>query len=288
MSGKTDGPAFPALPVWWNGQLVPSSAALVSTNSQGWLWGRGLFETIAVRNAIPLALSRHLSRFLTNAPRLGLLPPPEPTLRQSIDQVLQNCPPELHRLRITLTGGNTPGLSLSPDHGHLLIQALPSTPAIRPASLVTVPWRRNEFSALTGIKSTSYAENAIALTWAQERQASEAIFLNSTGDLCEGAVSNLFLVSKGQILTPSLNSGCLPGITRSLVLDLCQQLNLPHLEKALTPAHLATADALFLTNSLNGIIPVQLCDSRKFDALCPLTARLSEALQDLLGRLPDP
>jgi branched-chain amino acid aminotransferase len=151
-----------------------------------------------------------------------------------------------------------------------------------------VPWRRNEFSPLSGVKTTSYAENAVALAWAQDRSATEALFLNTGGDLCEGAVSNLFLVHQGTLLTPSLRSGCLPGITRSLIIDLCPQLDVPCLEKALTPADLAAASEVFLTNSLKGIFPVETCDNRPLSAPGPLTTRLREALQDLRGRLPDP
>ena len=277
-------------PVWWDGQLIAESAAQLSINAQGWLWGRGLFETIAVRQGQALALSRHLDRLRAGAARLFLEPADDETLRQAIASVLTDCPPELHRLRLTLTGAETPGLTLTPEPGHLLIRRQAVAPALSsdPAILLTVPWRRNEFSALSGIKSTSYAENPIALAWAQERSATEALFLNTAGDLCEGALSNLFLVRHHQILTPSLNSGCLPGITRSLVIELCAQLGIPCQERALTPADLASADGIFLTNSLHGILPVGQCDQRPLDAPCPRTAQLTTALHDLFLRLPDP
>ena len=264
------------------------AAALVPTASHGWLWGRGLFETIAVRHGQPLALTRHLDRLRAGAPRLALQPPDDPTLRAAIAAVLKDCPPGLHRLRLTLTGGESPGLTLVPEPGHLLIRCLPAAPPADPAILLTVPWRRNEFSPLSGLKSTSYAENAVALDWATRHGATEALFLNTAGDLCEGAVSNLFLVAHGSLLTPSPGSGCLPGITRSLILDLCAQLAIPCQEKALTPADLSAASAIFLTNSLHGILPVALCDHRPLVAPCPLTARLRAALHDLLTRLPDP
>lgn len=275
-------------PVWWDGQLVAESAALVPATSQGWLWGRGVFETLAVHRGQALALSRHLARLSSAAARLHLFPPPEDALRHAVAAVCAHAPDAPHRLRLTLAAAQAPGLSLAPDPGHLLIRLLPSPPATGPAILLTVPFRQNEFSPLSGIKSTSYAEHPLALHWATSRGATEALLLNTVGDLCEGSLSNLFLVRDHRLLTPSLSSGCLPGITRSLVLDLCPQLGIPCLEKALSPADLAAADALVLTNSVHGILPVASCNHRPLTAPCPLTAQLDAALRDLLDRLPDP
>ena len=83
--------------VWWDGQLVEESAALVPAISQGVLWGRGVFETIAVRQGQPFALTRHLARLETGASRLGLQPPAGIALREAIAAVCADCPPELHR-----------------------------------------------------------------------------------------------------------------------------------------------------------------------------------------------
>ncbi len=284
-SNVSSSPLSDLPPVWWNGRLVPESEAVVATTCQGWLWGRGLFETIAVRQGQTLALTRHLARFRAGAERLALQPPDEDTLRQAIFAVLTNCPPGLHRLRLTLTGGDTPGLSLTPETGHLLIRRQPAADPPVESTLVTVPWRRTEFSVLSAVKSTCYAENAVALAWAQ---AKGALFLNTAGDLCEGAVTNLFLVRNGTVLTPSPGSGCLPGIARSLILDLCPQLGLSCQEKALVPADLMQADEVFLTNSLHGVLPVSAADQRSLASPGPVTAALAAALADLLHRLPDP
>ena len=286
----TSSPEIPAVPakVWWDGQLVEEGTAMVPTASQGWLWGRGLFETLSVRQGQAFALTRHLARLHAGAARLGLELPDDDTLRTAIAAVLAGCPPELHRLRLTLTGRESPGLTLAPGPGHLLIRLAPATVAAPDSTLLIVPWRRNEFSPLSGIKSTSYAENAIALAWARDRGATEALFLNTAGDLCEGAVSNLFLVHSGSVLTPAAGSGGLPGITRGLVVELCAHLGLRCLEKALTPADLVPADEVFLTNSLCGILPVRTVDHHAFDAPGPITAQLSAALLELRERLPDP
>ena len=82
-----------------------------------------------------------------------------------------------------------------------------------------MPWPRNERGALAGLKTTSYAENVVALAYAAERGASEAIFANLAGHLCEGTGSNVFYVVDGELRTPTLASGCLAGISRALLLE---------------------------------------------------------------------
>ena len=85
--------------------------------------------------------------------------------------------------------------------------------------VATVPWPRNERSAVAGLKTTSYAENVVALAHAQERGAAEALMPNTHGQLCEGTGSNVFVVREGVLLDSTATSGCLPGITRDLVIE---------------------------------------------------------------------
>ena len=86
---------------------------------------------------------------------------------------------------------------------------------------MTAPWLRNEHGALSGVKSTSYAENVRALAYATERAATEAIFLNTVGNVSEGTGSNLFLIFGSEVVTPPLAAGPLAGITRELLLEWC-------------------------------------------------------------------
>jgi branched-chain amino acid aminotransferase len=94
-------------------------------------------------------------------------------------------------------------------------------PPAAEATTVSVPWPRNERGALAGLKTTSYAENVVALAYARERGGTEAVFANLAGNLCEGTGSNVAYVVAGELRTPSLESGCLAGITRALLLEWC-------------------------------------------------------------------
>jgi branched-chain amino acid aminotransferase len=126
------------------------------------------------------------------------------------------------------------------------------------AAVVTVPWTRNERGALTGLKTTSYGENVVALARAHAQGASEAIFANTKGELCEGTGSNVFVVVGGKVLTPPLASGCLAGITRELVLEWtgAEEAELPY-------EVLRTADEVFLTGTLRDVQGVSRVDDRE-------------------------
>jgi len=206
---------------WLDGVLLtdPTGPA-VSLTDHGFTVGDGVFEAIKVVGGRPFALDLHLDRLLTSARGLGLPDVDLAAVRTGVEAVLAGVHLELGRIRITVTAGPAPLGSGRGDHPPTLaVVAAPMEPMPPTASIVTVPWRRNEHGALAGLKTTSYAENVVALAEARRQGASEAIFANLAGHLCEGTGSNLFYVVDGELRTPTLASGCLAGVTRRLLLD---------------------------------------------------------------------
>jgi branched-chain amino acid aminotransferase len=128
--------------------------------------------------------------------------------------------------------------------------------------VVAVPWVRNERAATAGLKTTSYADNVVALLYAHERGAGEAVFGNSRDRLCEGTGSNVFVVLDGELLTPPLSSGCLAGITRELVLEWLPEAT----EEDLPMSALGEADEAFLTSSTRDVQPIRAVDGRALPA----------------------
>jgi branched-chain amino acid aminotransferase len=150
--------------------------------------------------------------------------------------------------------------------------------------VVTVPWPRNERSALAGLKTISYAENVVALAYARERAAGEAIFGNLGGDLCEGTGTNVFVGTGGRLWTPPLSAGCLPGVTRDLLLQLVDVV-----EEAMPLGALARADEAFLTSSTREVQPIDAVDGHSLPAAPgPLTRAATAAFQALVARDLDP
>lgn len=254
------------------GQVMPVEDARISPLDHGFTVADGVFETLKVVDSQPFALTRHLRRFALSASVLGLHVPDRDAMVAAVSQLLSSVGDlPLGRLRITLTGGESP---LGSDRGDalptLVIVASPISPWPDTTSVRTVAWPRNERSALAGVKSTSYAENVHALAFAHRHGASEAIFANTRGELCEGTGSNVFVVVDGQVLTPPLDSGCLAGITRELVCEWTEVT-----EAALPMSILQAADEVFITSSTRDIHPVVVVDERHL-AAGPITSGLRQ------------
>jgi len=205
---------------WLDGHLLddPTSPAL-RVDDHGVTVGDGVFEAIKVIDGLPFALDRHLARLHRSADGLGLGPIDDAALRQGVKEVLAE-PLALGRIRITVTGGPAPmGSGRGDAAPTVIVTADVLTPFPAETSVITVPWPRNQHGALAGLKTTSYAENVIALAEAHRRGATEAVFANTAGNLCEGTGTNVFYVVDGELRTPSLASGCLAGVTRGLIIE---------------------------------------------------------------------
>ena len=270
--------------IWVNGALVATGDASVSVLDHGLTVGDGVFETMKAADGRLFALTRHLERLTRSARGLGLPDPDHDLVREACEQVLRANPMPLGRLRITYTGGTSPLGSERGDAGTSLVVALgTSTRRADTTAVITVPWRRNEHSAVAGLKTTSYAENVVALAAAHRRGASEALLPNTAGQLCEGTGSNVFVVIGGRLVTPPLASGCLAGITRRLVIDWCdaEEADLPQ-------SVLQEADEIFLTSTLRDVQAVTRIDDRELVGPGPVTTEAMARFAELSGNDLDP
>ncbi|MFN8194218.1 MAG: aminotransferase class IV [Nocardioidaceae bacterium] len=206
---------------WVNGQLLADPAGpAVPVSDHGFTVGDGVFEAVKVVDGRPFALTRHLERLVFSAKGLGLPDPDLDDIHAGIAAVLDGFDASLGRLRVTYTGGQAPlgsGRGGLPPTLAVVVDTMGEWPPT--TAVVSVPWPRNERGATAGLKTTSYAENVVALAVAHDKGATEAVFANLAGHLCEGTGSNVFYVVDGELRTPSLASGCLAGVTRGLVLE---------------------------------------------------------------------
>lgn len=260
---------------WFDGSVTELDAPLVRLVDHGFTVGDGVFETLKTTPGGPaFALTRHVERLRRSAAGLGLVPPDAALVVDAVTTVLDaNRDVDLThgRVRITCTSGPGPaGSERGPGPLTLAVTVTSGQPWPATTSVGVPPWPRNERSPLTGLKTTSYAENAVMLAWAKERGFSEAVVGNLQGELCEGTGSNIFVVIDGQALTPPLSSGCLAGITRELVLEWTDAQ-----ERSLPLGVLATADEVFLTSSTRDVHPVVRVDDRELPP-GPVTATIAE------------
>ncbi|MEV6160847.1 aminodeoxychorismate lyase [Streptomyces sp. NPDC052052] len=271
--------------MWVNGGLRDADDARVSVLDHGLTVGDGVFETVKAVGGSTFALTRHLDRLTRSARGLGLPDPDLDEVRRACAAVLDANPMALGRLRITYTGGLSPLGSDRGDAGPGLVVALgearrrPDTTAV-----ITVPWTRNERGALAGLKTTSYAENVVALARAHEHGASEALFANTVGQLCEGTGSNVFVVVDGRLYTPPVASGCLAGITRALAVEWtgAEETDLPF-------DVLEQAEEIFLTSTLRDVQSVHRVDGRELSGEPgPVTTKAMRIFDERAGNDLDP
>ena len=274
--------------VWLDGAILDAAEAKISVFDHGLTVGDGVFETIKLIGGRPFALRRHIERLHRSAQGLGLdVPLSDARLRDAIDDLLAAAPAgEVGRLRVTVTGGVAPPGSGRGTSGPTLIMAVaPLEPWEADTVAVTVPWPRNERSAVAGLKTTSYAENVVALAEARRVGATEAIMANLAGNLCEGTGTNVFVVRRGVLTTPPLLAGCLAGVTRALLLE-----ELPDADEDNLPlAALPEADEVLLTSSTRDVQPLRVLDGRELPgADGPVAKRAIDAIADLQARDMDP
>lgn len=278
--------------VWLNGSIIPSKDASVSIIDRGFLYGDGIFETMRSYGGRIFRLDEHLGRLFHSADTIELLIP------YSLDQLREAACKTIEingvfdgYLRLAVSRGEgRPSLDPT-DCGAPTVVILakdfipyPSGRYKTGLKAVVSSVRRNEFSPISRIKSMNYLPNILAKLEAKARKVEEAVMLNTRSHVACATVGNIFLVKNGSLLTPSLDSGILPGITRSAILELAPSLGVEVVEKLISTSELMASDEAFLTNSLMevmGLVEVDgaLIGRGKPD---PITLELHRAYRELV------
>jgi branched-subunit amino acid aminotransferase/4-amino-4-deoxychorismate lyase len=263
--------------IWINRKWQDVSASGIPLNDRGLLHGCAAFETMRVVDGRVQHLEKHRARLEATSKALSLPSVELLDLLEIIGLLCEknHCASGHARVRLTVTAGEgTLWDSQLGKNATMWISAQPFTPNLKTISAVLLPWRRNEHSPLSGMKTASYAENLLAKRWAHQQGYDEGIFLNTAGNLCEGSTSNLFLVINQVLYTPDLSSGCLPGVMRAVVLEQAAALGIPCLSTPLSANMLEEADELFFTSALQGIIPANRLGCRILSAPGLITEKL--------------
>lgn len=250
--------------IYHNGNFISVNSLQWDVTDRGLLLGDGLFETMRAQQGKVLFLESHWRRLHESAAKLEIPMPISLTdfwhisseLLEQNNLLVQNA-----FLRFTLTRGCGPRGLLPPlevkPNLIAIAGALATPPTTVSAAVVSI--QRNAHSVLTKIKSLNYLENVLAKMEAQKLGADEAILLNSKNDVAGASTANIFLVSvKGQLLTPRIEDGALPGITRAVVIKIAADLKMDLIETTVSLNDLNNAAEIFLTNSLMGLQQVNV------------------------------
>jgi branched-chain amino acid aminotransferase len=277
--------------VYLNGRLAPQSEAKLSPFDHGFLYGYGLFETMRAYSGHIFRLDSHLTRLGIAAESIGLTHSTL-TTKEGRQSLKAACTATVEanglkdaRIRLTVSAGEgdmTPDPRTCSDPTILITARKldPLPPEKYEAGFKTTVsfLRRNSQSPLSRLKSTCYMENVLARTTAKASAYDEAIFLNEQGHLAEGSTTNIFLVSHGQLITPSLESGVLPGITREAVLGIARTSNIKATERSADLNELIVAEEVFLTNSILELMPLVSVEGKSIG-----TGKAGKLTRDLLA-----
>jgi aminodeoxychorismate lyase len=274
--------------VFLNGRIVPEEQAVISVFDRGFCFGDGLFETIRVFNGRPFRWAQHLDRLNRGAGFLKIPMPFTPQeLRKHADELLKSNEAKDCLIKVNLSRGPGPrGYSpVGAETPNLVMSTHPAPewntenpPQFR---VIFSEQRMVAHSAVTAFKTTDRLLNVLAAAEAEAAGADDAILMNTNGEVVCTTSGNLFWVHKDTVYTTPSGHSSLPGITRAVVLEICQALALPTGKRVIKPDHLLRSEGLFITNSARGIIPIGFVGDepvRESGLLEPIMKALSDVV----------
>ena len=276
-----------------NGRIVSERDAFISVFDHGFLYGEGVYEVLRTYGGEPFLLDRHLRRLRRSAEALALEPPLTDAgfvarIRETIAALPVSSPDRAeYYLRVILTRGvgdmgYDPALCPAPTL-LVIVKELTGPPAWyfeRGVRLALVSIVRNHPGTVNPlIKSNNLLNNALAMQEALRKGAAEALMKNYRGEIAECSQSNVFVVAGGRVLTPPIDAGLLPGITREFLFEVAPEAGLSVEERTIREEDLHAADEAFITGTTFEVTPVVDVDDRRIGAGVPgpVTRRLLEA-----------
>ena len=256
--------------VWLNGRLVSHARARLGIDDAGFLFGDGIFETVAARGGHLIAVQRHWHRMVHACRVMDLHTVSPDEFEAALWAVLGCSGLRDARLRFSISRGVG-------SRQTFLATAAEMPDYSKPETVCLSPYFCGSKGPLTGIKSLSYAAQLMMRREAQRQGCGEALVRNESNELCEATTSNVFVVIGGRLCTPPLRSGCLPGVMRGVVIEACANDGLQVEERPLSWGAMTEVEEAFLTSSLRGVQPIGCWQGRPLRAPGALTQRASAA-----------
>ena len=277
--------------IYIDGKYYPKSEAKISVYDHGLLYGDGVFEGIRAYNGIVFKLKEHIDRLYKSAYPIFLkIPLGKAELTDAVLETLKKNNLTNAYIRLVVTRG-VGDLGIDPrkcPKATIIIITEPllqlhSAEKVKNGINTTIAWvKRNPVDTATHeMKSLNYLNSILGKIEANNTGADEAICLDKTGYVCEGVGENIFIVSNGKLLTPSLSSGALDGITRALVIRLANKLGIEVMQRNITPNELFTADEVFFTGTAAEVAPIREVNKRVIGTgkPGPVTLRLKQEFE---------
>ncbi len=260
-----------SIQVYIDGKFYPKEEAKISVFDHGFLYGDGVFEGIRAYNGRVWRLTEHLDRLYASAKSIWLeIPISWSEMEEVVLETIRRNDLKDAYIRLVISRGYG-DLGLDPRKCPKAtvvciadsISLFPEEVYREGMKVISVASRRNPADSLSPqIKTLNYLNGILAKISAVTLGYPEVIMLNKEGYVCEGTGDNIFIISKGKVITPAKHLGILPGITRDAVLEMAQELGYPVEEGVFTLHDVYTADECFLTGTAAEVVPVVAADSR--------------------------
>lgn len=260
-----------------DGELVAPEAAHISVLDRGLLYGDGCFEVLRTWRGIARDLPAHLDRLAETAAFLRMRSVDRSGLTHVLDRALAAAGSGEHRIRIVLTRGpgalSVPLAEAGPGRTIVIVEPLPPLPREMSLALIDLPLPPQR---ARGHKTLAYLDHLVAKELARDAGADDALRTDATGAIAEGGTCNIFVVRSGWVLTPAIDAGILPGITRARILRLCERASLPVKVGPIERGEIFMADELFGSSALRGVVPITKVDAHALPH-GPITRRIQSA-----------
>lgn len=283
--------------IYINGTFFPKAEAKISVYDHGLLYGDGVFEGMRAYSGNVFRLQEHLVRLYESARAIMLtIPISVEEMGAAVKQTLEHNKLTDAYIRLVVTRGSgslgldpaktsNPQVIIIADH----IELYPKELYEKGLEIITAATMRNHPAALSAqVKSLNYLNNIMAKIEGKLAGCSEALMLNHKGEVAECTGDNIFIIRRGELLTPPADACILEGITRNAIIDLARELGIPVHQTVLTRHDIYVADECFLTGSAAEVIPVIKLDSRPIGSgsVGEITRRLSAAFHQLVRQPP--
>lgn len=270
-----------------NDRIREAADPLLAAGQVGLLSGWGVFSTVRIVDGVPFAFERHWARMTRDAAALHVeLPLDREAVRRKLSELIDANGAGEATLRLVVVR-NRGGLWEGPSSGRpsdLIALTADSKRWGSAVKLAYVPQARHAANAFAGAKVLSWAMN---LTWLESVQAQgfdEAILLNERGEVAECTSANIFVARGSEVGTPPLSAGCLPGITREVLLGEIRAPGIRIAERTILPAELESADEVFITSTTRNLLPVVQVGEKKVGRSDQARLALDSAFGDFVKR----
>ncbi|HLK05720.1 MAG TPA: aminotransferase class IV [Candidatus Acidoferrum sp.] len=266
--------------IFHNDKLVPIEKSRLSPGQAGIVCGWGLFTTIRIVKGEAFSYERHWRRLEKDAAIIRLpMPYSGAKVRVHLQEVIRANKVSEGCARIYLIYNQVGGWRSEEamPQVDLVIYTAPLPDYHEPVRLTIRQHGRHAAAALAGVKTISWLPNVWAVAEAQKEGFDEVILLNERGEVAECTAANIFVVKGDKVFTPPLNSGCLEGVTRGILMEIAPEAGISVVEQTLRPEDLATADEVFVTSTNRNIIAVgEIAGQKIASAPGTITRRLDE------------